>query len=226
MPSHARKHQLQGNLIYHVFNRANRKSNIFHGKDDFMRFTSILKKYASSFNLQIFHWAIMPNHYHILIELPIPEILSSIMSGIQRSYTHYYHKTYKTCGYLWQGRFKEQAIQKDRYLLACGRYIERNPVVAGIVEYAEEYFYSSARFYALSIKDRLTSQNPLYSNFGLSIEERLLNYRVFLQDFDETDDISFRNLEHPIGDKLFLRKLISLKGRYYPRRNGRPKGHV
>jgi len=223
MPSYPRKYQLHGNLFYHIYNRSNRGFTIFHQDCDFKRFLFLLRKYALSFDFLIYNWVIMSNHFHILIELPIPELLPSIMSGIQRSYTHYHHRTYDTYGYLWQGRFKEQAVQKDRYLLACGRYIERNPVAAGIVLTAEEYQYSSAKYYTHGINDNLTAKNPLYDDFGLTLNERQLNYRSFLKDFDEDEHKNFDDLEHPIGNKLFISKLISLRGRHYPRRKGRPK---
>ncbi len=132
MPSSARKHQLTNSLLYHVFNRGNARSEIFHHKNDYLHFIKILSRYSQEYTLRIYHWVLMPNHYHLLLELDEPKKLSSIMAGVARSYVHYHHKTYKSSGHLWQDRFKSQPVEKERYLLACGRYIERNPVKAGM----------------------------------------------------------------------------------------------
>jgi REP element-mobilizing transposase RayT len=128
MPSYARTHQLKQSLIYHVINRGNFRDVVFHDENDFVKFKEILSNYSQETGLKIYHWVLMSNHYHLCLELDNPEKLSSIMAGIARSYVHYHHKKYNVSGYLWQGRFKAQPIQKEQYLLACGRYIERNPV--------------------------------------------------------------------------------------------------
>jgi putative transposase len=98
----------------------------------------------------------MSNHYHLVIEFEYPELISKFMAGLHRAYSHYHHKLYGTTGFLWQGRFKMQPIQQDLYLKGCGRYIERNPVSAGLVQEAYEYCHSSARFYCLGQEDGLT----------------------------------------------------------------------
>ena len=110
--------------------------------------------------------------YHFVIELQEPEQISKVMAGLGRAYTHYFHKRYETVGYLWQGRFKMQAIQKEKYLLACGRYIERNPVRAKMVKFAEEYSFSSAQYYCLAKKDGLTTEDPELKNFGADKRKR------------------------------------------------------
>lgn len=221
MPYYARKHQLQNSLIYHVYNRSNAKEKIFHSADDFRCFKEIICEYADKFKIKIYHWVIMPNHYHLLLEIAEPELISKYMAGINRAYTHHYHRNYETVGFLWQGRFKLQPVQKEKYLFACGRYIERNPVKALIVAQAEDYFYSSARFYCLGESDGITSANPEYAQFGINIGERQQAYKKFLQDFNQEDEIPFDNLEEPKGDKEFVRRLQKIHGRYLPKRRGR-----
>lgn len=221
MPSYARRHQLSASLIYHVFNRSNVRIAIFNREEDFVHFLDLLKNYSRNFNLKIYHWVIMSNHYHLLLEIETPENISSFMAGINRAYTHYYHKTYQTQGLLWQGRFKSQPIQKERYLLACGRYIERNPVKTKLVCEAADYPYSSARFYCLGKLDGITTQDPTYLEFGLDAIQRQMGYRRYLQDFNSEEEKIFANLEIPLGDKEFIRRLIKECGRYLPRRRGR-----
>lgn len=203
MPSYARKHQLNRSLLYHVFSRSNARLTIFHEPSDFSHFIALLISYADTFGLRIYHWIIMSNHYHLLLEIPEPEQISRCMVGLARAYTHYYHKTYRTSGYLWQGRFKLQPIEKEMYLTACGRYIERNPVRAGIVTAAEIYPYSSALYYCLGKTDTLITESPNYKDFGRDKNERQEAYKKFLLDFNSEEESLFRNCEHPQGGEVF-----------------------
>lgn len=160
MPTYARKHQLSNSLIYHIYNRSNARVSIFNHKEDFCCFMDLLRSYSQRFSLKLYHWVIMSNHYHLLLELEEPERISNIMSGLAKAYSCYHHKAYSASGFLWQGRFKSKPVQKEKYLIACGRYIERNPVKAGMVNQAYEYPYSSAIVYCLGKSDRITIEYP------------------------------------------------------------------
>lgn len=221
MPTYARKHQLQHSLVYHIFNRGNAKLAVFHAADDYLYFTKLIREYIYKFSIKVYHWAIMPNHYHLLAELEEPGYISKFMAGLNRAYTCYYHRMYKTAGFLWQGRFKCQPVQRERYLISCGRYIERNPVKAGFVLEAADYPYSSAKFYCLGENDDITTEDPAFREFGAGVAQRRLAYKEFLRNFNSEEEKSFSGLEGPQGDKEFLRKLIKVNGRYVPRRQGR-----
>jgi putative transposase len=121
MPSYARKHQLTNSLTYHVFNRGNAKDTIFKSAEDCEYFLKPFKKYLRKFTLKIFHWVIMPNHFHLLLEISEPDKIFKFMAGLSLGYTKYHHKKYESCGYLWQGRFKSQPVQKEIYMIACAR---------------------------------------------------------------------------------------------------------
>jgi len=224
MPFLARRHQLAGSLLYHVFNRGNAKREIFHTRQDYQRFISTLSSYSDDNGFSIYHWVLMPNHYHLLLELDEPERLSSIMAGIDRSYVHYHHRTYESAGHLWQDRFKSQAIQKEKYLLSCARYIERNPVKANIVTYPEDYPYSSAAHYVFGKEDRLTDEDPLFQSFGSQLNERREVYKEFISTPCQEEQVLFDSLESPRGSKQFMNRLIRKRGLFLPRRMGRPEG--
>jgi len=226
MPYCARKHQLQDSLLYHVYNRSNARVTVFHCDDDYLYFVSLLKEYVIRFNAKIYHWVIMPNHYHLLLELDKPEDLSKLMAGLNRSYTCYYHKKYSTAGFLWQGRFKLQPVEKGSYAMACARYIERNPVRAKMVSEAKDYTYSSAQFYCKGKTDGLTKEGSLFREFGEDVILRQNSYTKFLRDFDMGQERFFSNREEPQGNKEFIRRLIKENGRYMPKRKGRPKKRI
>ena len=220
MPYYTRSHQLSGSLVYHVLNRSNSRIKIFHDSTDYEYFKCLILKYSAGKDVKIYHYCIIFNHYHLLLEIATPEELSGIMANINRLYAVYHHKKYKTNGYLWQGRFKSLPIQKNLYMLGCGRYIERNPVASKIAAKAEEYLYSSARYYVLGSPDDLVCEDPLYEEFGRSINERREEYRKFLLDFDSEDEKLYTNFETPMGDSSFKAKLIRQSGHYMPRRRG------
>jgi putative transposase len=226
MPTYARKHQLNASLIYHIYNRSNGRIPIFKGKEDFCCFMELLKRYALRFGLRIYHWVIMSNHYHLLLELEEPKEISRVMAGLSKAYSCYHHKAYSITGFLWQGRFKLQPVEKERYLLACGRYIERNPVRANLVSQAYEYSYSSARFYCLAETDGITTEDPRFFEFGSDLNCRRNEYVEFLRNFDEEEEKSFDNLEEPVGSKEFVRRLLKEDGRFVPRTRGRPSQRI
>jgi len=226
MPSYARKHQLQQSLVYHAFSRSNGCKVIFKEPEDFEHFERLLCKYRDRFDSQIYHWAIMPTHYHLVFEFEDPELISKFMAGLHRAYSHYHHNQYDTVGFLWQGRFKLQPIQKDLYLKNCGRYVERNPVRAGIVADACEYAHSSARFYCLGQEDGITRVSPDFEDFGKSVVQRQIAYKEFLRIFASSEEAHFSNIEVPCGDKDFLRKLVKTGAHYFPRRQGRKAASI
>jgi putative transposase len=163
----------------------------------------------------------MNNHFHLLLEIDEPEEISRFMAGLDRAYTHYHHRVYGTTGLLWQGRFKLQLVQKQTYLAACGRYIERNPVRADLVQAAHEYLYGSARYYCAGVPDGITTEDPTYSMTGLSHSQRQMRYMEFLRDFNADEEALFRNNEESVGDRRFVAQFHVVRGRLMPRRRGR-----
>ena len=221
MPGTARRHQLQGSLIYHIINRGNRRDDVFHTPRDYEYFINLLSDYSNRFEALLYHWVIMPNHYHLLLEIKEPEKLSKMMAGLARSYVHYYQKNYNLGGHIWQGRFKSQPIEKEKYLLSCGRYIERNPVKAKIVNLSEQYEYSSAKFYCKGAFDNLTSEDPYFESFGKDLPQRRKNYSGYLKTYEEQEELMFKENESPIGSADFKARLLYEQGRYISRRKGR-----
>lgn len=216
----ARRYQLSRSLTYHVYNRSNSKQVIFRDDADCQCFCNILKKYIELFSLKIYHWAIMPTHFHLLLELLEPEKLSKAIAGITLSYTKYFHKRYGGYGYLWQGRFKSRPIQKENYLISCGRYIDVNPVKDKLVPVAWEYSYSSARYYCLGIEDGITTPDPLYEEWGDDTSQRQKKYTEFLLAYNDAEDQKWDNMDFPIGDKEFIKRLQRKQGRCVSKRRG------
>lgn len=223
MPSHPRKHQLSGSLIYHAYNRSNGGNVVFRDEADCWKFIDLLRRYTRLFPIKIYHWVIMATHFHLLLELAEPRLISKLMAGLTVVYTRYHHAKYFTHGFLWQGRFKLQAVQKEGYLIACGRYIERNPVKAGVCLESDDYLYSSARFYTRGVADGITVEDPVFDRFGSDPPSRQANYRRFLRETDDAEEELFREMEAPAASNAFIDRLKRINGRPIPWGKGRSR---
>ena len=172
--------EIGDNKTYHLVTRGNNRVDVFHGDDDFEFFLRLLGKYKREFNVLLYHYCLMTNHIHLLVKIILGENLKKFMQGLNQSYSNYHKRKYKHTGHLWQGRYKSFLIQKDAYLLDCGRYIERNPLRAQMVEDPRDWPWSSYRFYALGEMNELLEPHGLYLDLGGSSEERKINYRNYI----------------------------------------------
>lgn len=146
MPRSPRKYSEFG--YYHIIIRGNNKRHLFRREEDVRYWLSALESYLLRFSIRIHHYCLMTNHVHQLLWSEDLKTLSRFMHGVLRTYHHYYRKKYSLFGHLYQGRFRSFPIDDPAYFLECGRYIEKNPVRAGMVSQAEDWPFSSYRFYA------------------------------------------------------------------------------
>ena len=195
MPRVARIYIDEG--VFHILTRGNNKQIVFKDKSDFEAYKEMLRKIKEEHPLKLYHWCFMNNHVHIIIETNPTTELSKMMKRLNLFYYIYYKRKYGYAGHFWQDRFKSLLINKDEYLLACGLYIERNPVRAKIVASAKDYPYSSYNYYAYGKEDSLTDPDPLYNELGHNQKERQEAYRNLTL---ETDN----NISSAIFNRLFL----------------------
>ena len=114
----------------------------------------------------------MTNHVHLLVTPITDSSLSQLMQYLGRLYVRHFNYTYTRSGTLFEGRFRSCVVQESRYLLTCLRYIELNPVRAGLVKDPAEYRWSSYRVHALGVHARLWSPHDLYLALGESNRQR------------------------------------------------------
>lgn len=133
------------NACYHLIARGNQKQRVFLDEEDFKEYLERLRQYKRKFNFKLYAYCLMPNHIHMVGQIEVAKNLSKFMQGITLSYSLYFNDKYSGVGHLWQGRFKNKIIAKDRYLVDCINYIELNPVRAKIASVPREYCWSSYR---------------------------------------------------------------------------------
>lgn len=208
------------NLIYHVISRGNNKMNIFHKRKDYEHYLKIVQKYQQKFTFWLYHFVLMPNHVHFLLKSESD--ISKVMHCINLCYAQYYKRNYQHIGHFWQDRFKSYIIEDDDYLLAVGRYIELNPLRAGLVKRPEEYEYSSYSFYAYG-RDCGIAVSPDYWYLDLAKDPitRQQKYRKFI--FPDISKLKVIKSQF-LGSEEFVLKLI--KDKFKERiknKRGRPR---
>jgi len=135
------------NTLYHILSRGNERRDIFLEDDDYEVFLGVLEEMSDRFEVDIFAYVLMSNHYHLLIRTN-QKNLSKSMQWMGTTYTRRFNLKHFRSGHLFQGRFKSILVQNDAYLMRLSCYIHRNPLRAGLVNRLADYRWSSYRFYA------------------------------------------------------------------------------
>ena len=164
MPRRARGRILYEGCYAHIYSRALDQRFIFREKQDFEFFKTLLKETKQEFCYRVHHYCLMNTHFHFVVSMGSLTEFSKALKKIKQSYAEMFQNKYKRKGPVWWGRFGSQLIESERYMYACGLYIELNPVKAGMVEKAEDWEYSSSRYYFLGQPDELVDsyERPSY----------------------------------------------------------------
>ena len=168
--------------VYHVLTRGNNRQNVFEDDEDFRKYLDLIFLYKEKYHFKLYHYVIMSNHVHLVIE-PSEDGggLSEIMKGINLTYARHYKRKYGHTGHFWQDRYKSMIISRDGYLLACGSYVELNPVRAKMVEDPKDYRWSSYQAYGYGKKDVGVDEHPVYLQLSGEEGTRWKKYREFVR---------------------------------------------
>jgi putative transposase len=208
-------------VCYHILNRGHARETVFHDDEDRLYFLQLLARYRDRFHIRLYHYCLMSNHFHLLLQLPEPRTLSRLVAGLLVAYWHHYRRRYGLVGHLFQGRFKSPAVEAESYLLSCGRYVERNPVEAGLVTEPWRYRWSSCPAYACGAADPLLAINPWYEQLSAEPAGRQALWRDFVQGEDPKEDV-VRRQDWVIGSAEFRTWLQHREACPAPRGRGRP----
>lgn len=157
---------------------------------------------AEKYDLAVHAWVFMTNHVHLLVTPGAEDSIAHSMQHIGRLYVRYFNQTYHRSGTLFEGRYKSHMVQGDGYLLACQRYIELNPVRAGMVSDPADYIWSSYRSAAFGRVTKLWKPHRFYLNLGKTNLDRRTNYRALFA--SELDEAVVDNIRHAARKGLIL----------------------
>lgn len=206
---------------HHITQRGNNRGTVFFDDEDRRMYLKLLSVYAQKHHVQIWAYCLMDNHLHLLA---VPESETALSRGIglaNQVYTQYLNRKLKQSGRVWQNRFFSCVVESDRYLWAVVRYIERNPLKAGLAASAETYRWSSAKANITGTPDTLLSTRS-----WLSVQEQGA-YAEFVRSKDEDTDNSIRRATRsgrPFGSESFVAALeLRLGQSFKPGKPGRPR---
>lgn len=178
---------------------------VFFEDKDKSYYSFLLHKFKGKNNISIFHYCLMNNHVHLILWVNKGSCLAKYIKQVNLSYFHFFKNKYGYVGHFWQNRYKSSIIDTDHYLLQCGKYIELNPVRAGIVISPEEYRFSSYHYYAAGAHDPLITPNPVYLETPCSEEKRLQFYKEFVISSSMINS-KILNSQSIIGSEDFIMK--------------------
>lgn len=214
--------------LQHVILRGNNRGIIFVAEDDYRFFLDCLKDAAQRYGCAIHAYVLMTNHVHLLLTPERAESIGKVLQSVGRRYVQYFNYAQKRTGTLWEGRYKATVIDSERYLLTCYRYIELNPVRAGMVAHPLEYPWSSYGWHAEGKANPLIRDHERYMELGGRSEERQAVYRGLFKaciDDVELDAIrSATNAGWALGGDRFKEEIAAAaKRRVSPLPKGRPR---
>ena len=212
----------------HIIQRGNNRQPCFFHDDDYLFYLDWLKEYAKSTDCSIHAYVLMTNHVHLLLTPEKSDSAGRLMKRLGQSYVQYINRTYKRSGTLWEGRFRSCIIQQQQYLFFCQRYIEMNPVRAGIVKHPGEYRWSSYQVNGQGNKSSLIRPHSLYRKLGRTDAERQMAYRELFRYELESEEIDkirkATNGNFALGNDWFTKKISEmLRRRVTPGKPGRPR---
>jgi putative transposase len=165
----------------HLVQRGNNRTATFRDSEDFEVYRETMYEASRHFGCAIHAYVLMGNHVHLLVSPEDDRSPSRMMQAIGQWYVPYFNKRYGRTGTLWEGRYWSSIIQAERYLLTCSRYIELNPVRAGIAEHPTYYRWSSYRHNADGDSHALITSHAVYESLGLTPSERRAAYRALFE---------------------------------------------
>ncbi|WP_127475381.1 transposase [Sulfurivermis fontis] len=201
----------------HVIQRGNNRQPCFADERDFAAYADWLGEAARKCGVAVHAWVFMTNHVHLLVTPTVAGSVSRMMQALGRRYVRYFNHTYRRTGTLWEGRFRSCLVEADTYLLTCQRYIEMNPVRAGMVVRPSDYHWSSFHANALGITSGLWTPHPTYLCLGNNARERAQAYLgLFAAPLDEQSVVKIRaatNMGLALGNDRFKEEIERLTGR-------------
>lgn len=218
-------------LPAHIVQRGNNRQPIFFEDEDYVAYLSFIAAAALRYGCMIHAYVLMTNHVHLLLTPSSGTAISQALQYTGRHYVPYVNRKYQRTGTLWEGRFKASIVDSSEYLFACYRYIEMNPVRAGMVLHPANYRWSSHACNGLGAEDPVVSPHSQYLTLGAKRSDRARNYRLLFEGLNDDvvlDEIRLHTQSGtPLGDQRFQKQIeqaLSVTAGYVLR--GRPEARI
>lgn len=201
----------------HVIQRGVNRQACFGSDQDMAAYAFWLEESARKFGVAVHAWVFMTNHVHLLVTPMQENAVSKMMQTLDRQYVRYFNRTYRRSGTLWEGRFKSCVVSSAEYLLVCQRYIELNPVRAGMVRSPGAYAWSSYAANGLGKHIKLCTHHGEYLRLGRRPELRVEAYRALFSEHLSPETVGeirkACNKGLALGNSRFKSEIAALSGR-------------
>ncbi|MFH1549443.1 MAG: transposase [Planctomycetota bacterium] len=206
-------------MPHHIVQRGNNKSTLFPTTGDYDTYLALLCKFLQESGCHLLAYALMTNHVHLLLRPPDKDALSKLMLKLNVTYVKYFQEKHRVTGHIFESRFKSYPVEDDEYLWQVVRYIDQNPLRAGLVDKPHEYRFSSAAAHISGTTDGIITQLP----FDPGDSGAFAEYVAQPGSKDELTRIqeSIRR-NKPLGGKRFVSRLADIFGIKFAR-PGRPR---
>jgi len=215
-------------MPHHLVQRGVDRQAVFFDRQCYLAYLHLLSAYSGHLEVSVHSWCLMTNHVHLLLTPSVPGALSRLMQNLNRRYVQQINARFERTGHLWAGRFKASVVGDQRYLLSCMRYIELNPVRAGMVACPQAYPWSSWHANVGVRESRLVTPHPEYLALGTDDAERQNYYRALVMETEDNEVTtqlrSATQQNAAFGSSQFARQIEHMLGREVAiKPRGRPK---
>jgi len=216
---------------HHLIQRGHNRQAIFVDDRDRRKYIDTLREVATIHAVAVHAYVLMDNHVHLLVTPQHPDGVSRMMQALGRRFVAWFNQRHGRSGTLWEGRFRGALIDSERYFLTCMRYIDLNPVRAGMVSNCRDFIWSSHAHYIGERTDSLVTEHPLFWALGNTPFERDAAYKaLFATEITKADQQALTDSAikgWPLGSAEFLAKLAEQTNRRLQTgTRGRPPGKV
>jgi putative transposase len=203
-------------VAVHVIQRAINRVACFRSDADYLVYLSHVRQLSAKYDCAVHAYCLMTNHVHLLLSPGTSDSCTALMRDIGRRYVPYFNRRHERTGTLWEGRFRSCIVESARYVLACYRYIELNPVRAGMVEHPAAYLWSSHAANSGARHDGWLTPHAEYSALGANADRRQAAYRgLFEKELDPDSVDALReatNGGYPLVSDTFKSSAIAALG--------------
>jgi putative transposase len=216
-------------VAVHVIQRGNNRTACFRHDADYLVYLSHLRQLSAKHGCEVHAYCLMTNHVHLLLTPQSVESCSALMRDLGQRYVQYFNARHARTGTLWEGRFRSCLVESARYVLACYRYIELNPVRAAMVNHPAAYLWSSFAVNSGARRDPFVSPHAEFAALAAEGPQRHAAYRgLFDSQLDEPLLRAIReatNGGYPLASDSFKSKVMTplgartAPGKPGPRRN-------
>lgn len=198
-------------ITFHVVQRGNDRNRVFFADDDYRAYLHRLNLMSQRYDTSVHAYVLMTNHVHLLLTSRLPDGISRTMQHVSSGYARRINDRYRRTGTLWEARFKSSPVDSEFYCLACYRYIELNPVRAGLVLAPADYRWSSYHENVGKRSVSIVTPHACYEALGRSRSERVDRYREIVHEY--LPDRMIADIRHgmrrgsPVGSDRFRKRI-------------------